>query len=87
MSIITDATVIEHLAEPAIGHGIMGSAREFVEHLLVIEHQHAEVVILLVQASHAIGLLEVSTRSEDNHIGGSLAVDILVFHLTDQFGM
>ena len=45
------------------------------------------MVDLLVQGSHAAGLVEIGTRGKDDHVGSGLAMDVLIGHLTQQFGV
>ena len=85
MAVFALAAVIEHLAQATIGHRIMRAAGKLVVHLLVVKHQHAESVMLLMQVRHTLRLLQISAGSEDNHVGGCLSMDILVGHLALKF--
>ena len=87
MAVITHTTVIEHLAQATVGHRIRSAAGELIKHLLVVEDQYTEAVILLMQGSHTLCLFQIGSRGEDNHVGGRLGMDILVNHLTHQLRM
>ena len=87
VAVITGATVIEHLAQPAVGHCILSAAGKLVVHLFLFENEDAEMVSLLMQFSHTAGLFKIGTRRDDDHVRRRLAMDILVRHLTQQFGM
>ena len=87
MAILAAAAVKEHLAQPPVGHSILGAAGELVEHLLVVKHKHTEVVIFLMQFGDTSRLVKVGARRQDNHVGDWLTMDILVRNLTQEFGM
>ena len=89
VAILRDATVIEHLAQAAVGHRVLSATGELVEDLLVVQHEHPEVVIFLVERCHAAGLFQIGARSQNNHVRHRLAVDILIIHLAleDRIGI
>ena len=91
MASFVGSAVIEHLAQPAVGHRVLCAAGELVEHLVLVKDQNAEVVGLLMQlghtaglVEHTAGLVEIGTGRHDNHVGRGLAMDILVGNLAQQ---
>ena len=87
MALLVGSTVIEHLAQPAIGHSVLGAAGELVEHLLLVNDENAEIVIILMQGGHTARLLQIGAGRHDNHIGNRLAMDILVGHISLKNGI
>ena len=87
VAVITDATVIEHLAQAAVGHRILSAAGELIVHLFLFENEDAEMVSPLMQLGHSAGLFKICTRRDDDHVRRRLTVYILVRHLTQKLGV
>ena len=87
VAVLALATVIEHLAQATVGHGVLGAAGELVEDLLVVQHEHAETVKFLMQVGQSISLLQIGTGRENDHVGGGFTVDVLIGYLIQVFGV
>ena len=70
--------VIEHLVHEPQCHGIGRAARELIEHLLLVEHEHLHAVFVVVHLCYALCLVEEVLVAHDDHVGGGLAVYVLV---------
>ena len=73
--------VIEHLAEQAIGHSVTGTARELVEHLVLVNNCDIQAVDGAMQVGHTLGLLVEHLIGQDKQLGSLHSVKVLVGHL------
>ena len=53
----------------------------------MVQHEHTEVVILLMQRGNAARLLQIGTGCQNNHVRNRLTVDILVGDIVNKFRM
>ena len=77
---LAGVAVIEHLAQQADGHGIGRATRKLVEHLVLVEHDYIHLVLLAMQLSHTLGLCDKLVVGEDDHVGYSHAMQVLVLN-------
>ena len=70
--------VIKHLVHQSDGHGIGCAARELVEYFLLVHYQHTPVVDLGMHVGDALRLLHEGLAGDNDHVGGGLAVNVLV---------
>ena len=58
--VLVGVTVIEHLAEQAIGHRVTRAARELVKDLVVLNYSHIHAVDSCMHIGKTLCLLQVS---------------------------
>ena len=73
-------TVIQHLAQQSIGHGIARSAGELVEYLILGHDSDIDTINGTVQIGQTVGLFQVCVSRDDEEVGNLHTVQILVCH-------
>ena len=74
-------TVIQHLAQQSIGHGIARAAGELVEYLILGHDSHVNAVNGTMQVGQTVGLLKERLSRDDEEVGNLHSMQILVCHM------
>ena len=73
-------TVIQHLAQQSIGHGIARAAGELVEYLILGHDGHVNAVNGTMQVGETVGLFKERVRRDDEEVGNLHGMQILICH-------
>ena len=70
--------VIHHLAQQPVGHGVAGTARELVEHLVLVNDEHVHTIDSGMQVGHALSLVTETLVRDNEHLGNGQTMQVLV---------
>ena len=80
---LVGSPVVKHLHQSAIGCGVGGSRRKFVENLLLV-HDQSRQSFGLMQAGYSLGFASQDGGGDDGEVGYGRCVQILVLDLLDE---